>query len=736
MIKSINIKDIATYSSVGIEIKDLKKINFFYGTNGCGKTTISNYLQDLEAPKYQACSIVWENDIPEHLLVYNKTFREKNLGENIKGIFTLGEATKEEIENIAKKQIDLSQLKEAGATKNETLRKLNHNKDDLETDFKERIWIKAYKKYESVFKEAFRGTMQKETFKNKIISEFHNNTSPLYSYDDLNEKAKIVLNEVPQALTEIPNINFDKLVEIEESALWVKKILGKSDVSIAQYIQRLNINDWVNEGRLYIQDNGICPFCQKETITNDFILQLESFFDESFLQETAVIKDNYNEYIRLYDVLLNELSSIELTEKARKNSPMNIDLFSAHLKTLYSQYSTNKELMSNKLREPSRSINLTTTKEELLAIHEIISTVNFEIKKHNHIVNNYTQERNALIDAIWKLLIEENREEILSFIRTNEGLKKGITALDKSVSELREKYRKLNNEIKELNKNVTSVQPSVDEINKILKTFGFSNFSIVPSPSQKNHYQIQRENGKLVESTLSEGEITFITFLYYLQLAKGGISQEEVATSRILVIDDPISSLDSNILFVVSSLLKEIRKEIFSNKGNIKQMIILTHNVYFHKEVSFIDGRTQERNDANFWILRKNNNQTSLQAFGIKNPIQNSYELLWKELKNRDLNSSITIQNTMRRIIENYFKILGKYGDDDLISKFESKEEQEICRALLCWINDGSHCIPDDLFIEEQGDIIDKYFSVFAKIFKFTNHQEHYNMMMQEDIVK
>lgn len=97
-----------------------------------------------------------------------------------------------------------------------------------------------------------------------------------------------------------------------------KKILGKSDVSIAQYIQRLNINDWVNEGRLYIQDNGICPFCQKETITNDFILQLESFFDESFLQETAVIKDNYNEYIRLYDVLLNELSSIELTEKARK----------------------------------------------------------------------------------------------------------------------------------------------------------------------------------------------------------------------------------------------------------------------------------------------------------------------------------------------------------------------------------------------------------------------------------
>lgn len=129
--------------------------------------------------------------------------------------------------------------------------------------------------------------------------------------------------------------------------------------------------------------------------------------------------------------------------------------------------------------------------------------------------------------------------------------------------------------------------------------------------------------------------------------------------------------------------------------------------------------------------MRKNNNQTSLQPYGIKNPIQNSYELLWKELKNRDLNSSITIQNTMRRIIENYFKILGKYGDDDLILKFGNKEEQEICRALLCWINDGSHCIPDDLFIEEQGDTIDKYFSVFEKIFKYTNHLEHYSIMMK-----
>ncbi len=55
--------------------------------------------------------------------------------------------------------------------------------------------------------------------------------------------------------------------------------------------------------------------------------------------------------------------------------------------------------------------------------------------------------------------------------------------------------------------------------------------------------------------------------------------------------------------------------------------------------------------------------------------------------------SRLAIQNTMRRIIENYFKMLGGYKDDDLIKKFISKEEQEIFRSLISWINDGSHGI-------------------------------------------
>lgn len=185
-------------------------------------------------------------------------------------------------------------------------------------------------------------------------------------------------------------------------------------------------------------------------------------------------------------------------------------------------------------------------------------------------------------------------------------------------------------------------------------------------------------------------------------MTKGGITEDEVNNERVLVIDDPISSLDSNVLFVVGTLIKDIIKNIKADIGNVRQLILLTHNVYFHKEVSFIDGRTKTCNKTNFWILRKNDKVTGLQSFEMNNPIQSSYELLWQELKSDEVKSTLTIQNIMRRIIENYFKLLGKYGDDDLILKFETKEEQEICRSLISWINDGSHSINDDLYIELQ----------------------------------
>jgi len=729
MIESITIKKVASFDDTGIPINDLKKINFIYGANATGKTTISNLIDNTDDFNFQHCSVGWKHNQPLKTLVYNKNFRDSNFGSKLKGVFTLGEATQKDIDVIEAKKLELSDLRDKTNTQKETLNRQKEEKDKKENDFKEVSW-KYYKKHEVDFKEAFKGSLQKELFKSKLLSESKTNISVLLTIKEIKEKSKTIFGDAPVTISSISPINYDEVNEIENDKIWQKKIIGKSDVDIAKLIQNLNMNDWVNQGRSYLQDNGICPFCQKNTITDDFRKQIENYFDETFTDAIRDLKKNNEDYLLLTVNIINQLLQIETTEKSNTETKLDIDKFTAYLKTLTSQFLTNKEYANNKTKEPSRSFDLVSTKEQLEHIEKLITDANVEVTRHNNIVNNFQTERTNLIQSIWKFVTEDAKDMATKFVSSLKGLQTGLENIEKQIKEKEAAYIKLDNEIKALNKNVTSTQPTVDEINRTLKCYGFNNFELVPSPKEKGFYQIQREDGILVESTLSEGEITFITFLYFLQLTKGAINEETITEDRILVIDDPISSLDSNILFVVSTLIKDIIENIKNDTGNIKQIIILTHNIYFHKEVSFINGRTVESNKTNFWILRRNKSISTIQSYQMKNPIQSSYDLLWQEIKNRKNNSGITIQNTMRRIIENYFKILGKYGNDDLIQKFENKAEQDICKSLISWINAGSHNFADDLFIEVQDDTIEKYLTVFKDIFKKTGNLGHYNMMM------
>jgi wobble nucleotide-excising tRNase len=728
MIKSISIKQIATFDNDGTIVDNLKKVNFIYGANGSGKTTISNFLYNSEDIKFENCNLDWENEELK-TLVYNKEFRDRNFGNGkLGGVFTLGEATADEIKEIEEKVTALVELKKEGLTKRKTLDGVSNKKKELIVAFNEFCWSTIYKKYEDTFKDAFVGFLNKEKFKNKILSENTNNVLDLKTIKDLKEKSKTIFGERPQNLTIINLISFSRIIEIEKYDIWNKIIVGKADVDIAKLIQKLNINDWVNQGSNYLQEDETCPFCQEKTISEDFRIQLNSFFDKEFVEDTKTIKKLREEYTLLTSNLINELNQIEITQKSEKNNKLDLESFSALLKTLDSQIVANKELLSNKVKEPSRNIDLISLEEQFKLISDIIENANSEITKNNLIVINYNFERKNLIKHIWKYCIDEFSVQIAKFITDKNGFDTGITALKLQLQGKLDTYGTLDAEIKTLSKNVTSIQPTIDEINRLLLNYGFINFKIVPATDDR-FYQIQREDGTIAEKTLSEGEITFITFLYYLQLTKGGISEETVNDERILVIDDPISSLDSNVLFIVSTLVREIAKEIKSDIGNIKQLILLTHNVYFHKEVSY-EGLNRKGAKSCFWILRKKNNKSIIHSYAEQNPIQSSYELLWREIKEWEHNSGITIQNTMRRILENFYSILGNKRDDFLINKFETPEDKIICRSLLSWTNEGSHTLPDDLYIEAPDDTIGKYIEVFKNIFFYTENKGHYLMMM------
>ena len=89
MIRRIHIKNTATFGQSPEKMDDLTEINFIYGSNGTGKTTISRIIANAAA--YPDCTVTWRGGITLETLVYNRDFVERNFNQpdELNGIFTL-----------------------------------------------------------------------------------------------------------------------------------------------------------------------------------------------------------------------------------------------------------------------------------------------------------------------------------------------------------------------------------------------------------------------------------------------------------------------------------------------------------------------------------------------------------------------------------------------------------------------------------------------------------------------
>lgn len=736
VIKSIKLKSCATYPSEGVSIEDCQKVNFFYGPNGSGKSTISNFLQDPTDSQYSECEIKWENDIAADVVVYNRKFRVKNLKENIAGVFTLGQATIEDIQALEEMKEQRTEKSKDCTTRENTLERKRQEESEYKDSFRCTVWERILKPNEADFQEAFSGFRNnKERFRDEVLRRYAISHTSCDAKENLLLRAKSLFAQRPEKCTTISFFIDDivnRLAEIETSTIWGTVIVGNKDIPIGRLIDVLDNADWVNQGRRYLEENQVCPFCQQPTNTEELKRQLDAFFSGKYEQDVKQIKQYISQYNLYTDELLKRINTLRTNLESYPAAEIDTNKLNRLIELLNGYFSKNKAEMLIKEKEPGRVISLTETAVTISSIKQLVIDGNAAITKHNKMVDNYTSEKNALVADIWAFLMDENKALIAGYLNDIDALNKAKNGIQKGIDICKQQLDELDEKIVVASKNITSVQPTVDEINRSLKSYGFTNFQIASSPVQPNAYQIQRMDGSLATNTLSEGEETFISFLYFLQFAKGSVDVSKVSNRKVLILDDPICSLDSTVLYIVSSLVKGLIKDVREGNSDVEQIFILTHNVFFHKETAFIDRRTEVCNDVYFWIISKDNNISSIRACGRKNPIKTSYELLWEELKSNTNASLVTTQNIMRRILENYFGILGKTKDDAIVNSFSTIEEKIICRSLLSWINDGSHTIPDDFYINSHTDSIDRYKQVFKKVFINMGHESHYKMMMGE----
>lgn len=734
MINKITISNVATYPEAPTLVSDLSNINFFFGANGTGKSTIGRILGSIQS--YTNCSIAWQGANEYEIMVYNKDFVDLNFHQSatLKGVFTLGQNNIETKVKIGKIKDEVEQLTKKIDSFQQTLEGVDGNggkKSEitaLETQFKEDCWKQKLKhdpKLSGAL-EGFRGNSKK--FMEKILAFSASTVGPKLSLAEIEEKAATVFGDAPTVEQPINPVNLDSLLNLETATILSKVVIGKDDVDIAAMIKKLSNSDWVREGIPFFKINdAICPFCQQPT-PDLFSKSLADYFDDSFKEDSKQINDLLADYSTESELLENQIKKI-IESPSRF---LNHELFQSIGMLLIEESKSNKKLIEEKKREPSRPIALKSLVETFSKVKAAIDEANAKVLAHNQMVNNLSQEKKDLTNAVWRHIVEVEIPTVIQTYKTNKfNLEKAVTGLTQQISGFSTNRRDKEKEIRELEKQTTSIQPTIDSINSILTSYGFTGFKVAEG-SIPGTYSMIRPDGTPAKDTLSEGEKNFVTFLYFFFLLKGSMENSGMTKNRVVVFDDPVSSLDNEILFVVGSLIKKIFEEIRVGEGLIKQVFVLTHNVYFHKEVSFNPKRGNSAlKEETFWIVRKRSNETEVKRYPT-NPIKTSYELLWQELKEEG-RTNLTIQNTMRRILENYFKILGGVDPEIILKDFEG-EEKVICKSLFSWVNDGSHSSHDDFFVSIDDAIVDSYLLVFKRIFEKTNHFAHYQMMMGEAV--
>ena len=730
MIKKITIKDEASYQGDAEVIDGLGKFSFFYGANGSGKTTISRVIRNPHA--YPKCTVDWVNGTPLQTLVYNKDFVADtfNQDDGIPGVFTLRDTDNEtvkHIENLEKEKVRTSnqisnlssQLKgvDGKSGKIGDLKKL----DD---DFIEACWEQK-KKYDDDFKEVFKGFRDKKvSFANQVKANFTNN-AVLRACSELKDIYQSLYIDEPIEEQAIESIDTTEIKLLQTQSKLSHPVVGRKDVDIAALIDKLQASDWVRKGyqNYYNANDRICPFCQQKTSEN-LAKSLQDYFDDSYSQSIESIKSFLDQYeTKTKEIVQTAIGIIDNNEKWIDAN--NLRLLIQKLET---SVSNNILRINKKIKEPSTKENLDPIDVVIDDMNNLITQANKTIKSHNKTVANIKSERSDLKNQVWKFIVDDALDTTVKlYKRQKSGLDKAIENISNRIAEAKENLDNINQKLRTLRAKITTTQKTIDDINSILESFGFNGFKL-DKAADNDKYRIIRPDNPDAQSSLSEGEISFVTFLYFYFLIKGTQNAADTIDDRVIVFDDPVSSLDNDVLFAVSCLIRKIIREAKGGKSKTKQVIVLTHNAYFFRHLTYLPGKKDKTDkEILYWLVRKGD--TGSRVVPHKdNPVKCTYQLMWDEYKHNEDNYHI-LPNTMRRILESYFTLLGGEEIHKLPDRFDGYDKL-IYESLITWVNVDSHSIFEDANHSISEDNIDRYKSVFRSIFEKTGHIAHYNMMM------
>lgn len=721
MISKIVLNGVASYKKEAVLDTD-KKVNLLYGLNGTGKSTFSEFLYDQTGARFSQCSIegLEENDT---VLVYNQKFVQDTFyePEGIHGIFTLSkgnadaqkviDATSTEVKKLTEQKRKIEEKK----TKNE-----QKHLGEIE-EYKKQVWkIKTeYTGGDRVLEFCLDGLKgNKDTLFKHIISLEKPEGELDYSVDDLKKEAQQLQGEAQsrQPLSKVL-INVE---DIEQSELLSKVIVGNKNSSVASLIETLGNSDWVNTGIKYVHidgEKGVCPFCQQKTITQKFLEQINAYFDESYNRDKSQIEQMISRYdaeIKKTTDFFNAIKDDSFLEKNKAE----IESLSANLISVLEH---NLNTLREKAKTPSIQVSLQPINEIIESINSIIKNANNEITLYNQRIADIKGSKSKIRDSFWCLMRKKYNSVIELYAANEKAYEQSVKNAQK---ELQTKTSEINTNtalIEENRKKTVNIDEAVENIKNGLIDIGITDFTIEKYSEEETLYRLKREDlDEDVFKTLSEGEKMVISFLYFIELCKGESTAKKASNKKIVVIDDPISSLSHIYVFNIGRL---IHNEFLRTK-KYDQLFILTHSLYFFYELTNTNHKERKETQKLFRICK--NTESSYFEDMKYEDIQNDYQAYWHIIKD-EKQSPALIANCMRNVMEYFFNFVEKQDFAQVFQRPELQENRYM--AFNRYMNRESHSKGQNIFDIKEFNY-DSFREAFKKVFETEGYIDHYNKMI------
>lgn len=716
MIEKILLRNVSSYSPDSVvSIGPLNRVNLFYGQNGTGKTTISNFLQAPGEACYSACSVE-PVKVSREVLVYNHAFMEKNFHEvaSQPGVFTLNEGNIEAeaaLEAAEAKIIDLWTDHHVEVEKGVNCKEAQQKARET---LLESLWRRKRDFDNTALAYCFKSLNTKERLFDAVAAVKLVATTDT-AQGLLNEAAE--LKEVrDQELPGIASLSF-QASNLETDPILQEVIAGSGDSYLSAFIQQLGSSDWVKQALRYeVKARDQCPLCQ-QPLPQDFYIEIRKVFDKTYEQRLGLLQALENQYQYAVDEFLRRCETPEYQLPA----------IISCVNRLHAVFQKNLTTISKKLESPSLIIRLEPTAELVAELNSEIAAEQQKIEAINAKIINRKQHEEDIKRRFWNWYRASCDTVFMEFEKIDEEQRRRCQAAEVKVQSLLDSIQIQRNIIKKSTAAITNIDQSVENINNWLRVLGLKGFALIKEEGSVPQYRLARpgQTGEVFR-TLSEGEKTLISFLYFLEVCNGELDTDsrKLKRDRIIVIDDPISSLSHTYVYDIASL---IRRQVLLPRGRFKQVIILTHNLFFFHEMIKLLKDDGEKRMAMFRVTKSEYSSVLTME---EREIQNDYQAFWLTIKDalQGRTSPNVIPNMMRNILEYYFSFVHQ-ASSLRRALTELSEENPEFRALYRYINRETHA--DSVNLTDFGEIDPATFVArFKDVFIKTNFESHFDKMM------